>query len=208
MNTEKKENHFGSIWEQRRKAGELLGRIRADREAHASLVAFQAITNPNAKWRYLSNIGELFFIFSYAEFSKEFTAMSIDFSDDFEDKVKLADDKYGFIRRRLNGNFKNILGFIPEYMFILEKSKKYHIHGIIKVPPKYEDKFKRVIKITVFGKDYKDSPKSRYIVDFRPLYHALGWLGYCLKKRNLKTFKTKYYATDELKRKTKSYFGL
>lgn len=129
--------------------------------------------------------------------------MTVDLSSEFIETLKEVKDKYVYIRRRLNVNFKNVLGYQPDYLFFLERRPQYRLHGIINFLSKDTNKIKNILKLTLFGKRYKSSPMNKYIVSFKPLYHSLGWLGYCLKYRKISNFKTRYYANDELKRKVK-----
>lgn len=135
------------------------------------------------KWRDISAVQKLAFYLVYMK-ATDMWAVSLDFSKEFMKKFshltykKLKD----VIRRRLNENFKNNLGFVPLYAFIIErKNTQLHIHGIIKLDGGQIKVAKQVMMITAFGSKYNKSDMKGYIVKIQILYNHRGWLRYMNK---------------------------
>ncbi len=153
-------------------------------------------------WSRLSDIERLFFVFGLGK-DLGFKAFTVDFSYKFAIKAKNSSNAADFIRRRINSNFNNTLGYIPKYCFILDESDKenLHLHGIIQI----DDiaKIKSILKRTVFGRDYKKHPMNRKMVYFRDLdENWTKWLAYCLhNKENLEI-----YLSRQLSQSTRSKY--
>lgn len=208
---EKKKNELEDINYLKTQAHQLFDKVILCKNSPDPLVLIKTIcnyTNPCVRWKRIHETAQLFFSFMYAEVSGDFLAFTCLTSNDFQTRLRMSDSPADFIRSRLNPNFKNNLGYIPEYMFIVEYSPNAHIHGIIKVPHDKKNKYKNIMKVTLFGSNYRSSPLNSFIVKFSELNPAIGWLSYCLKGRYSPTKAKLIYKSNNLRNSVKSYFGL
>ena len=133
------------------------------------------------RWKDLSKVQKVSLFFNYVV-DDTWNALSLRFSLEFIDKCcnnpKLTD----FIRRRINENFKNRLGYVPEYLFSIEfKNGLLHMHGAIK-PNNDIEQIKKILKTTAFSRKkllhtLPEQFKLRCVVIDNPK----GWGQYILK---------------------------
>lgn len=136
------------------------------------------------RWRELTKVQKVA-VFSKYIVDGNWVAVTLRFSEDFMNNGTRRPKLTDFIRRRLNENFKNRLGYVPEYMFCLEfKNNAFHIHGVIKSGD-YLDVIKRVLKTTAFGRNYTKNPMPEYCkVRCKQIDDSYGWGTYILKNCN------------------------
>ncbi|MBQ7660017.1 MAG: hypothetical protein IJS26_04700 [Alphaproteobacteria bacterium] len=157
-------------------------------------------------WDSLSYIDKLILLGAYLNGNNTYKSFTVVLSYRFRQLMKETDNWADYVRRRLNVNFKNTLGFVPDYMFVIEKSKKdlEHLHGIIEINSVPETTIRDVFKRTVFGIGYKQSDINRHIFKTDNLYNAPKWIRYCLKTGHIT--KGKIYMTSNLKNSVKALF--
>ena len=138
--------------------------------------------------------------------ANDFKALTLRFSFRFMEKAskrKICD----FIRRRINANLKNSLGYIPKFLFVLEEetpinlgentqSRQFHIHGIIEADDEKILPIKLVLKRTSFGKDFRQSNFNKNIVMLKDITDKRGWAEYITK--DLNNDRRKLYISREL----------
>lgn len=156
-----------------------------------SLVYNNIIYNLNnniPRWKELSKVQKVDLFFTYIVDDK-WIAMTLRFSDAFVAKCVGRTKITDFIRRRINENFKNKLGYVPEYMFCLEFDQNYfHIHGVIK-PDNDFDVIKKVLKASAFcNRKYQKIFPEQFKLKCAMLYRAKGWGNYILKHCDHKLF--------------------
>lgn len=140
------------------------------------------------KWKYLTKVQKVALFFNYIV-DDSWYAITLRFSDAFiagcSDNLKITD----FIRRRINENFKNKLGYVPEYLFSIEFSKgTFHIHGAIR-PNDDIEVIKKVLKTTAFSKKlHENNLPEQFKLRCNMIYDAIGWGRYILKRRYYPTF--------------------
>lgn len=157
-------------------------------------------------WDSLNYIDKLVLLGAYLNENNTYKAFTVVLSPRFRELMKETENWVDYVRRRLNVNFKNKLGFVPDYMFVIEKSKKdlEHLHGVIEINEKTEDKIRDVFKRTVIGINYKQSGINRHIFKIDNLYDAPKWIRYCLKTGHIT--KKKVYMTSNLRNSVKALF--
>lgn len=185
---EKKKNLNQFIYCRERQVGTASSSFKSLAELSKSLVKNNIIYNLNntniPRWKDLSKVQKVGLFFNYIV-DESWYAITLRFSDKFVagciSNSKITD----FIRRRINENFKNRLGYVPEYLFSIEFSKgSFHIHGAIK-PDGNIDIIKKILKTTAFSKKsthvyFPEQYKLRCVV----IYDPKGWGRYILKNRN------------------------
>ena len=140
------------------------------------------------RWKELTKVQKAAFFFEYIV-DESWVAITLRFSNEFMRNCASKEKITDFIRRRLNMNLKNRLGYVPEYLFCIEfEADGFHIHGVIK-PNGNLETIRKVLKITAFGRDYTknllpDSCKLRC----KQVYNAPGWGHYILKRCNKSKF--------------------
>ncbi len=172
-----------------------------------SLVNNNIIYNLNniniPRWKDLSKVQKVELFFDYIV-DINWYAITLRFSDEFVrgciHNLKITD----FIRRRINENFKNRLGYVPEYLFCIEFDKTtFHIHGAINSNNNI-DLIKKILKTTAFNKMYLKLPEQ-YKLRCVMIYDAKGWKQYILKNRNHPRFDI--YICREITQKTKDIYN-
>jgi len=149
------------------------------------------------RWKNLTKVQKAALFFGYVV-DKSWAAVTLRFSNAFMENCagrrKIAD----FIRRRLNENFKNRMGYVPEYMFCLEfKDKNFHIHGVIK-PGDNLETIRDVLKTTAYGRNHVKNPMpENRKLQCVPVYDGGGWGNYILKCCNHPAFDI--YISDRIK---------
>lgn len=158
------------------------------------------------KWRNITAIQKLAYCMHYMD-TEGFFAITLDFSDEFRKKFgwqiyRILKDT---IRRRINANLKNILGYIPPYAFIIEgKNLFLHVHGIIKIPKHQMKELEHALKTTAFGARYNKTKMREHILKMEALYHPRGWFGYMMK--NPQTGAASLFISQELRRDIKNNY--
>lgn len=162
------------------------------------------ITYP--RWKDLSKLIKLFFIFQYGE-ENQFNAFTCRFSIEFGQKLRNERYPEDYIRRRLNANFKNTFGDIVLCSFVLEDLRTDgHLHGIIS--NNYDkDVLKNILKRTFFGKNYRNSSVNNFSIKFKTLNCAYGWLAYILKRNSFRKKLFPIYISRNLTKLTKERYG-
>ena len=135
-----------------------------------------------SKWKELNKIDKVKLFFEHIVDSS-WSAITLRFSEDLVAKCIYNTKITDFIRRRLNENFKNRLGYVPEYLFSLEfDNKMFHIHGVIK-PDNNFDLIKKILKTTAFSKKNRGFHyPEQFKLRCRMIYNPKGWGRYILKK--------------------------
>ncbi len=135
------------------------------------------------KWRDVTPIQKLAYYSVYINIPNRI-ALTLNFSNKFIHKFSHLPNKKlkDVIRRRLNQNFKNNLGIVPNYAFIIErKESNFHIHGIIELDSNQIELAKRTMKVTAFGVGFNKSPMKNNILDLQYIYNKNKWLCYMIK---------------------------
>ena len=132
------------------------------------------------RWKDLSKVQKVALFFNYVVDDSWF-AITLRFSNEFMancgNNSKLTD----FIRRRINENFKNKLGYVPEYMFSIEfENDKLHMHGAIK-PNNDMEKIKQILKTTAFSKKRYCTLPEQFKLSCKGIYNSRRWGRYILK---------------------------
>ena len=156
------------------------------------------------KWRDVTAIQKVVYYMIYMTVDNRYS-VTIDFSESFREKFNRNSYKQlkDVIRRRLNENFKNNLGLIPFYAFIIEnKNRDLHLHGIIELASHQVEEVKRVMKVTAFGVNYKTSPMKNHIIHVSRMYTPRRWLQYITKKP--RTANLSLYISNGLLKKIKN----
>ena len=158
-------------------------------------------------WDILSIKDKLMLLGSYLEHNDGFKAFTLIPSHHFRRAMKTSAHWADYARRHFNSNLKNNLGFVPDYMFVIETSRNdyEHFHGVIDVRFASENTIRDIFKKTVFGCDYKTSPMNRVFWEPKCLYNPLGWISYCLK--NNQGNKSLVYMTNSLKKSVKIFYS-
>lgn len=158
-------------------------------------------------WRNLTKVQKVAFFFEYIA-DKNWVAVTLRFSNNFIENCIQEDKKTDFIRRRLNENFKNRLGSVPEYLFCVEfKNNVFHTHGAIK-PDDSIEIIEEVLKTTAFGKNYKKNPiPEKNKIMCKPIYDSQGWGRYVLKSCNHPNFDI-YVCTPIIRKISEKYHDL
>lgn len=205
---EKKKNYKSSANYNESQSGTGFSSFKSLSELGKSLVNNNIIYNLNnikiPRWKDLSKVQKVSLFFNYIVDNSWF-AITLRFSDKFVagciDNPKITD----FIRRRINENLKNRLGYVPEYLFCIEfENGMFHIHGAIK--PNGDIKtIERILKTTAFSKKYKHNTfPEQYKLRCVMIYDAKGWGQYILKNRYHPKFDI-YICTPITKRIAKKY---
>lgn len=157
-------------------------------------------------WDSLNYIDKLVLLGAYLNENNTYKAFTVVLSHRFRQLMKETESWADYVRRRLNVNFKNELGFVPDYMFVIEKSKKdlEHLHGVFEINVAHETTIRDVFKRTVFGIGYKQSDINRHIFKTDNLYDAPKWIRYCLKTGHIT--KEKVYMTSNLRNNVKALY--
>lgn len=198
----KKESVFDDFKSLEKRTAMFIQQLRRYPIKPETLVFFNNIYNnfiKHPRWKDLDKLVKIFLIFQYGQ-ENGFYALTADFSHEFCQKLQKQNNPEDFIRRRLNANFKDILGFIPQYSFILEDlSKNGHLHGIIQ-PNLNKEKLKQVLKRTFLGKNYRKSAINNHCVKIKPMWDAGGWLAYIFKRYLSMPQEVKFYLNQKLQK--------
>ncbi len=157
------------------------------------------------KWEQLSIHQKLGLIFEFLiddNWQTLTLLFSLEYIEKNKNKIKITDA----IRRNINQNLKNNLGFIPDYLFTIEfDNDNFHIHGIIN-PCDNITEIKRVFKTSAFGRYYKRNsiPRNKKII-CDSLHSKEGWINYIMKTHNSPQFDI--YICNGIRRKTKSIYS-
>ena len=189
---EKKKNTNLFVEHLKQQAKPRFSKYKKTSKSEETLVNNNIIYNLNniniPKWKYLTKSQKVAFFFTYIV-DKSWYAITLRFSDSFaagcSNNRKISD----FIRRRINENLKNKLGYVPEYLFSIEFCNgTFHIHGAIK-PNDNIEIIKKVLKNTAFSKNHQNNNfPEQYKLRCRTIYDALGWGRYILKSNKLPKF--------------------
>ena len=177
-------------------------------EIDHSLVNNNIIYNLNniniPKWKNLSKVQKVALFFNYVV-DGSWYAITLRFSDKFVAGCIGNSKVTDFIRRRINENFKNRLGYVPEYLFSIEFSKgAFHIHGAIK-PNNDIELIKVILKTTAFNKKYAQSLlPEQFKLCCKTIYDGRGWGRYILKNSNNPKFDI-YLCVSIIRRIAKKY---
>lgn len=156
------------------------------------------------KWKELSKVQKAVFFFDYIV-DEKWVAITLRFSLKFMENCAHQPKLTDFIRRRLNENFKNRLGYVPQYLFSIEFTfDSFHIHGVIE-PETNLDLIEKILKTTAFSRKYKQNsmPESCKL-RCKQIYDAHGWGCYVLKRSNHPNFDI-YICMPLIKRIRKRY---
>lgn len=182
---EKKENSCRGAFRRKQQYATILRSCKAVDETDLSLVNVNNIYNLNIpRWKELTKAQKAA-VFSKYIVDGSWVAITLLFSNEFMQNCARQPKLTDFIRRRLNENFKNRIGYVPEYMFCLEfKDDAFHIHGVLKCDNNL-DAIKKVLKTTAFGRNYTKNPlPENRKVNCRRVYNSYGWGNYILKNCN------------------------
>ncbi|MGD9637511.1 MAG: hypothetical protein AB7U85_00455 [Alphaproteobacteria bacterium] len=169
------------------------------------------------RWKDLSPKEELVIIFNNI-INYRYLIFTLVLSIGFTKKLKGLSNKEmtDLVRRRLNTNFKNNLGYLPKILFILEgqESQCLHLHGVIGpksdliLSQKQKERIAKIMKKTAFGPDYKNNPMSKNILRLGEVYAPKGWLRYMAKdfKNTKKAIYSQFYICHDLRREAKKYY--
>ena len=140
------------------------------------------------RWKELTKVQKAAFFLQYIVDEKWF-ALTLRFSNEFMNKCTQQQKTTDFIRRRLNENFKNSLGYVPKYLFCTEfDSEGFHIHGVVKAENDLAI-IQKTLKTTAFGRNYTKNPMPENCkIKCRKIYNPPGWACYILKKCNHQKF--------------------
>lgn len=150
-----------------------------------SLVNKYIINNINIpRWKNLSKAQKVSLSFKHI-IDANWYAITLMFSNNFIARSINNTKKTDFIRRRINENFKNRLGYIPDYLFCIEfKNESFHIHGVIK-PNEDIKLINKILKSTAFNKKYtQNTLPEQYKLRCTKIYESQGWEKYILKNLN------------------------
>lgn len=132
------------------------------------------------RWKDLSKVQKVALFFNYVV-DDSWYAITLRFSNEFMSSCKNNSKVTDFIRRRINENFKNKLGYVPEYMFSIEfENGLLHMHGAIK-PDNDLKKIKQILKTTAFSKKRYCTLPEQFKLSCKGIYNARGWGRYVLK---------------------------
>ena len=132
------------------------------------------------RWKDLTKVQKVALFFNYVVDNSWF-AITLRFSNDFmassKNNLKITD----FIRRRINENFRNKLGYVPEYMFSIEfENGLLHMHGVIKPNDDFA-KIEQILKTTAFSKRCYHIFPEQFKLRSKRIYNSRGWGRYVLK---------------------------
>lgn len=139
-------------------------------------------------WENLNRVEKLFGICCFVVRPEEYMSFTLRFSKDFTKRaLKSKKDLPHYISDRISQNFNNNVGFVPKFMFTVEKDKEvncgFHIHGIIEASICSLQIFKHILKTTALGINYKQHPINRSVLRINSLPTPLGWLAYITKHK-------------------------
>lgn len=206
---EKKERFFCNCTPVNNQSEKGFSNPKCSTELSKSLVNNNIIYNLNniniPRWKDLSKVQKVEMFFDYIV-DDSWYAITLRFSNDFIDRCIDNSKVTDFIRRRINENFKNRLGYIPEYLFCIEFAKgTFHIHGVIK-PNENIELIKKILKTTAFNKKHTiHNLPEQYKLRFVMIYNPKGWGNYILKNRNHPKFDI--YICREITQKTKKIYN-
>lgn len=157
-------------------------------------------------WDNLHYIDKLILLGAYLNENNIYKAFTVVLSHRFRQSMIETECWADYVRRRLNINFRNKLEFVPNYMFVIERSRNdlEHLHGVIEIKGVSETLIRDIFKRTIFGAEYKQSDINRHIFRFDELYNAPKWIRYCLKTGHIKN--SNVYMTSNLKNNVKALF--
>lgn len=132
------------------------------------------------RWKDLSKIQKAALFFNYVVDDSWF-AITLRFSNDFIINCYKNPKVTDFIRRRINENFRNKLGYVPEYLFSIEfDNGKLHMHGAIK-PNNNIEQINKIFKTTAFSRKRKYLLPEQFKLCCKKIYNGRGWGNYVLK---------------------------
>lgn len=207
---EKKENYNKLFETNQSQASQEFASFKSISELSKSLVKNNIIYNLNInipRWKDLTKAQKVELFFDYIV-NDSWYALTLRFSDKFIAECIKNEKITDFIRRRINENFKNRLGYVPEYLFSIEfDNGTFHIHGAIK-PNNDIEQIKTILKTTAFSKRNKHNHlPEQYKLRCILIYDAKGWGQYILKNRNHPKFDI-YICTPITRRIAKKYHEL
>jgi hypothetical protein len=132
------------------------------------------------RWKDLSKVQKVALFFNYVV-DDSWYAITLRFSNEFMANCGNNSKVTDFIRRRINENFKNKLGYVPEYMFSIEfENGVLHVHGAIK-PNNDLSKIEQILKTAAFSKKRYHTLPEQFKLRRRCIYNGRGWGRYVLK---------------------------
>lgn len=170
-----------------------------------------SLVNRTKRWKDLANKDKLILMFHYI-IDENYLSISLNISHELIEKIKdlLPKEQIDYLRRRMNLNIKNKLGYIPKGVWLVahEKNRKLHLHGVIQVKPEERKQLKEILKRTMFGKGYKGLNINKYIIKDTWVYAPKNWLRY-MTKDNQNTKKKVFdslYICRELTKEVKAIY--
>ena len=157
-------------------------------------------------WKKMGIIQQLVAIGAYLNTNSDYKAFTLRLSYEKMELLEKQSKPADYLRRRICSAYrKKFKNKIPVFGFILEKSRKghLHLHGIIDLTNFPKRKARNLLKQCAFGANFRELSMHRYMLKVREIFEGKGWLAYMAKNPEL--VKPYVYMANQIKRETKKF---
>ena len=214
LNCSEKKTNLEAMKDLERVRNQLIAENSASLEKPSSLVRVRCKRNKNRLntkltttcWKKMGIVQQMLAIGAYLDTNNHYKAFTLRLSYEKMDRLAKEPKPADFLRRRIYAAYsKKFKNRVPVYGFILEKSRKghLHLHGIIDLTDFPKRKSRDVLKQCAFGADFRKLSMHKYMLKIKEIFEGKGWLAYMAKNPEL--VKPYIYMANQIKNETKSF---